>query len=114
MEELIGSGYPVGEVCWVFEIGRAGWYRRKGGLVAEPTSTEAPGSTISRGDDLMDGVLLGEIRSLVAVHPFWGYRRVHAYLKHRGGYRVNRKRVCRLMKENGLLEKVKRFKPERP
>jgi putative transposase len=114
VEESIRLGYPVGEVCRVFETGRAGWYRRKGVFRAEAASIEAPQSTISSGDDLRDGGILGEIRSLVAVHPFWGYRRVHAHLKHRSGYRVNRKRVYRLMKESGLLEKVKRFKPERP
>ena len=114
MEEAVRQGYPVCEVCEVFDIGRASWCRRKGVVERKAASPEALGATISTGSDLRDGVLLGEIRSLVAVHPFWGYRRVHAYLKHRGGHVINRKRVYRLMRESGLLEKVKRHKPERP
>lgn len=36
-------------------------------------------------------------------HPFWGYRRVRAWLVHRDGIRVNEKRVRRVMRENGLM-----------
>ena len=47
--------------------------------------------------------LLNQIQSLKLEHPFWGYRRIWAYLKYRQGLTVNRKRVLRLMKENNLL-----------
>lgn len=47
--------------------------------------------------------LLSQIQALKADHPFWGYRRIWAYLKYRQGLTVNRKRVYRLMKENNLL-----------
>lgn len=47
--------------------------------------------------------LLNQIQSLKAEHPFWGYRRVWAYLKYRQSLIVNRKRIYRLMKENKLL-----------
>ena len=47
--------------------------------------------------------LLIQIEQLKADHPFWGYRRVWAYLKYRQGLTVNRKRIYRLMKENNLL-----------
>lgn len=36
-------------------------------------------------------------------HPFWGYRRVWAYLRFVAGLSVNRKRIYRLLKENDLL-----------
>lgn len=36
-------------------------------------------------------------------HPFWGYRRVRAWLVHRDRIKVNEKRVRRIMKENGLM-----------
>ncbi len=38
-----------------------------------------------------------------AEHPSWGFRRVWAWLRRRGELPVNRKRVLRLMRENGLL-----------
>ena len=47
--------------------------------------------------------LLAQIQQLKAEHPFWGYRRIWAYLKYRQGLTVNRKRIYRLMKENNLL-----------
>lgn len=57
--------------------------------------------------------LVEQIRKLKAEHPFWGYRRVTAWLKHREGYQVNHKKIYRLMKENGLLVEQKRYKAKR-
>jgi len=47
--------------------------------------------------------VLEKIKALKAQHPFWGYRRIWAYLKYREGLDVNKKRIYRLMKENNLL-----------
>jgi transposase InsO family protein len=47
--------------------------------------------------------LLIQIQNLKAEHPFWGYRRIWAYLRYRQGIIVNLKRIYRLMKENKLL-----------
>ena len=47
--------------------------------------------------------LLAQIQQLKAEHPFWGYRRIWAYLKYRQGLIINRKRIYRLLKDNGLL-----------
>lgn len=48
-------------------------------------------------------LVLGKILELKEKHPAWGYRRVHAYLKYRQGFKINHKRVYRLMKLNNLL-----------
>jgi transposase InsO family protein len=50
-----------------------------------------------------DQSLLELIRPIKAEHPSWGYRMTWAYLKYRQGHPVNKKRVYRVMKENGLL-----------
>ena len=47
--------------------------------------------------------ILEQIQSLKAQHPFWGYRRIWAYLRYRENLSVNKKRIYRLMKENNLL-----------
>ena len=52
-----------------------------------------------------DKELLERIRLLKAEHPFWGYRRIWAYLKFVEGLKINKKRVYRLLKENNLLVK---------
>jgi putative transposase len=49
--------------------------------------------------------LVIRIREIKADHPFWGYRRVWAYLRYIDGLIVNKKRVYRLMRENNLTVK---------
>lgn len=53
-----------------------------------------------------DELLLDRIRPIKAEHPFWGYRRVWAWLKFHEGMRINRKRVARVMRENNLSVKA--------
>jgi hypothetical protein len=43
------------------------------------------------------------IRELKAEHPFWGYRRIWAYLRFVEQRPVNKKRILRLMREQQLL-----------
>lgn len=50
-----------------------------------------------------DNQILPQIQSIKLDHPFWGYRRIWAYLKYRLNQTVNRKRIYRLMKEHNLL-----------
>jgi transposase InsO family protein len=47
--------------------------------------------------------LLQRIRELKAEHPFWGYRRIWAYLHFVERRPVNKKRILRLMREHQLL-----------
>lgn len=47
--------------------------------------------------------LLEKIKELKQEHPFWGYRRIWAYLRYREGLNLNKKRIYRLMKEENLL-----------
>src|SRR5262245_19850839 len=47
--------------------------------------------------------LLQRIRELKAEHPFWGYRRLWAYLHFVERQPINKKRVLRLMREHNLL-----------
>jgi putative transposase len=49
--------------------------------------------------------LLQRIQELKAEHPFWGYRRIWAYLRFVEERAVNKKRVLRLMREHHLLVK---------
>lgn len=61
-----------------------------------------------------DKKILSKIEEIKAEHPFWGYRRVWAYLKYRMGMNINKKRVYRIMKENNLLvQKNERLKATR-
>jgi transposase InsO family protein len=46
------------------------------------------------------------IKEIKAEHPFWGYRRMWAYLKYVDNLEINKKRVFRLMQKHGLLVKA--------
>jgi putative transposase len=50
-----------------------------------------------------DERLLPRIQALKAEHPFWGYRRIWAYLRFVEQVPVNKKRILRLMREHHLL-----------
>jgi putative transposase len=50
-----------------------------------------------------DDRLLPHIQALKAEHPFWGYRRVWAYLRFVEQRAVNKKCIWRLMREHHLL-----------
>ena len=47
--------------------------------------------------------MLRRIQALKAEHPFWGYRRIWAYVRFVEHWPVNKKRVWRLMREHHLL-----------
>jgi putative transposase len=50
-----------------------------------------------------DASLLAHIQALKAEHPFWGYRRIWAYLHFVEQLAINKKRVLRVMREHNLL-----------
>lgn len=56
-----------------------------------------------------DGALRAELRAFAAQRPRWGYRRAHHHLRTEG-WEVNRKRVQRLWREEGLRVPVRRRK----
>jgi len=54
---------------------------------------------------LRNEYLLNIIKAIKREHPFWGYRRVWAYLRYIDGLIVNKKRIYRLMREYNLTVK---------
>jgi putative transposase len=59
-----------------------------------------------------DRALREQLRQFSRAHPRWGYRRAHAVLREQG-WRVNRKAVQRLWREEGLRVPTKRRKRQR-
>jgi len=59
-----------------------------------------------------DRALGEQLRAFSRAHPRWGYRRAHAQLCGQG-WRVNRKAVQRLWREEGLRVPVRRRKRQR-
>lgn len=84
------ADFGVQRICRVLEVSRSGYYRWLAGAEARQTRRAA------------DDALVEEIREIHADHKgTYGVRRIHAEL--RGfGHTVNRKRVERLMRVNGV------------
>jgi putative transposase len=59
-----------------------------------------------------DRALRGRLRRFAKAHPRWGYRRAHAVLR-REGWAVNRKKIQRLWREEGLRVPPKARKRQR-
>ncbi len=106
MERLRKEGYKVKDACEVLGISRSGYYSFSRVVTVE----WKPGP-------MRDEELIERLKAIKAEHPFWGYRRVTAWLRNRKGVVVNHKKVHKLMKENGMvatqaIHKAKR-RPER-
>ena len=103
IDELKMQGHTVKNICQVLEINRSSYYRER-----------IPQEKLS-GDQKMKKYepVIGIIKQIKSEHPYWGYRRVRAYLRYRMGIWISYKLAYRLMKENGLLVDVKRYKATR-
>ena len=93
------SGYTVKGACEALGISRSSYYVS----LKELERLDPENADRVEVQEVRDERLLERIKSLKASHPFWGYRRITAWLRYREGFRVNRKRVRRVMGEHGLL-----------
>jgi transposase InsO family protein len=90
VDALHEAGRSVAAACCIVGVSRSGYYAAR----HRPVPPARPA-------DAADGPLLGRMRPIVEAHPFWGYRRVWAWLRYREGLPVNKKRIYRLMREAG-------------
>ena len=56
----------------------------------------------TKNESVLNKELIEKLKELRLGHPFWGYRRMTAWLHVWEGYAVNRKLIPRLVRENGL------------
>lgn len=84
-------------------------FRRQAELLGEAHQTlhgrfrAAPSSGRQHRNISDDALLVGLIREIKARKPTWGVRRVRAWLRKQYGLSVGRKRVARIMRQEGLL-----------
>lgn len=103
MRVLKESGYTVKDACAALGVSRSGYY----------SSLRVKRVVGAKGKVGKDRELLEKIQAIKTEHPFWGYRRVRAWLVHREKMGVNEKRVRRVMRENGLLVSQRVHKAKR-
>jgi putative transposase len=103
--------YGLARVCRVWDVPRAGIYRRRRAANLPEPPRRRPGPQGA----MPDAALVEEIRVVPTDSPFHGegYRRVWARLRHRG-LRTSKERVRRLMRESGLSAGTGRATPRGP
>ncbi|MEO0075363.1 MAG: IS3 family transposase [candidate division WOR-3 bacterium] len=94
VDTLKQSGYTISAACQSLGFTRSSYYQRKATHPLE-----------KRIDKLQDLLLIEKIKTIKLEHPYWGYRRIRAWLRYRDGILVNEKKVRRLMKAQGLMVK---------
>lgn len=90
MIDVLAQDYPVTVVCAVLEIARSSYYYQP---LVPPDEVR----------------LRAAIKQTAAEWPKYGYRRITAQLR-RAKWRVNRKRVQRLMRDMAIQAQIKRSK----
>jgi len=91
VETLKQSGYTITDACQTLGFSRSGYY-------ASQTLKQVPGEK-----GIKDMALFEKIQAIKTEHPYWGYRRIRAWLLHREKVLVNEKKVRRIMKYQGLM-----------
>jgi len=90
-----GLSLSISQSCQALEVSRSGYYKWRVQQERVPSAN-------------MD--LKNQIQEIALEFSGYGYRRMTAELQNRG-FEVNRKRILRLMRQDNLLCKKKRFKP---
>lgn len=102
----------VTEICRTLEISLSTVNRRLRPVVK--TVGDDNKNSVNAAKLLQDEDILRRCIEIRLKHPFWGYRRTWANIRFRQGIAISRNRVCRIMREHGLLLDRKKTKPARP
>jgi len=102
VDTLKQSGYTISAACQSLGFTRSSYYEHK-----------TPHPIEKRIDKLQDMHLIEKIKAIKLEHPYWGYRRIRAWLRYRDGILVNEKKVRRIMKAQGLQVKQAMYKAKR-
>jgi putative transposase len=103
---LSGKHYGIERICRVTGYPRSSFYARAACQKGDRPAFKKRGPRCV----ISDGELLGYIQKDLEQSPFHGegHRKVWARLKYGQGFRISRKRVLRLMRENSLLSPYRR------
>src|SRR6187549_1855135 len=112
-----GRRYGIAQVCRVWDVARSSFYADRH---QADSTTPVPAQRRGPKPAVSDDALLVAIRADLARSPWHGegHRKVWARLRVMDGIRVARKRVLRLMRDNGLLSphraRTREATPARP
>lgn len=102
MEALKEAGHTIKDACKALGIARSEYY-----------TLRKPKREVKEDSAAGDDELIEKIKEIKLRHPFWGYRRVRAWLRHREGIDVGKKKVISAMKAQGLMARQANHKAKR-
>jgi len=113
VKKLVEAGLTIKDACFALGISRSRYYE----LLSKSSDGNSEIKQINKNKkeklSQNNKEILQKIKDIKTEHPLWGYRRVTAWLRLRERMKVNRKRIYKLMKENGLLVERKIYKVRR-
>lgn len=104
-ESLIKQRYKAVDVSKVLDISRSLLYKKKHNTKNTKDS--------QKEKEEKDKHIIDKIKQIIEKHPFWGYRRVWAYLNRRENILINKKKVLSLMRKENIVQKQKKTKEQR-
>ena len=93
----------ITELCKLLNVNKSSYYRNKKKVYSDYKAQK------QKEEDK----ILEMIKTIRSEHNFWGYRRIHAYLKHEYGVVIGLNKVYKIMKKNGILQNIKIHKAKR-
>ncbi len=105
IEQLKSEGISINNSCKILSINRSNYYRNK---KEKPDILNTSSRGTKENEDYLE--IIKQIRT---DHHFWGYRRIRAYIKYRLKANISNNRVYRIMKDNDLMVKTKKYKAKR-
>lgn len=104
-QQFIDDGYPVSKVLKILRLPRSSYYHKPGGTAGKGRKVSTHTLT-GNGDFVSNDVVIGHIQQILSGEFVdYGYVKVTHALRQQFGYRINKKKVYRLMKQAGLLYK---------
>jgi len=104
-QQFIDDGYPVSSVLKILRLPRSSYYYT-------PAGTAGKGRTCSThtltgdGSSVSNDIVIEHVREILSAEFVdYGYVKVTHALRQQYGFRINKKKVYRLMKQAGLLYK---------
>ena len=107
---MLKEGYTIKDACFGVGISRSRYYEVICKKYKHDIEVKSSKVKSFKESDL---IILERIKSIKTEHPFCMFRRVHAWLVHREGIKINIKRVYRLMKGEDLLVARKFYRSKR-
>lgn len=115
IKSLEKRGYSIKRACNALNISRSTYYYQLKQEETEETPTSSVYSGVPafdrEGNKVPEQEVIDLVKKYTSKYPYYGYRMITNYIRHRDEIIVNHKRIYRIMRELDLLQKQNTPKP---